>query len=215
MTDRRTVACLGISSGCLKWEGTLGRYFKVTEDNRITMAGRTFGKNETPIDLFNSDGNFVGISESGSQPQPGISVAHFITNDDFKRVLYLMTRLEEEIPLAGRVEKTAIRTQWQRSMDAIVFATHVGEDASRTEQLRQLAKLWKANSQYMQWCPVGRQPKSAVRYITTRLDPQLRFFEAGNVSENRRVIIRQTRKQQWHVGPHPLPFLEMPCPGKC
>jgi hypothetical protein len=195
MTDRRLTGCIQIRPGCLKWQGMQGRYTKlVQEPVDLKLASRVLDIQEHRVELFNEQGALNGILEISSQNRVDICVANSIRSDYLKRKLYLRTHLEEKLPQGSLVPKVAIPTQWQRSIEAILSATHIEANTSRLEQLRQLVDDWKGVGRLgdaLQWCLVGKIPKSGVRYITTTsLNSELRFFEAGNLSDGRKMIIR-------------------------
>jgi hypothetical protein len=65
-------------------------------------------------------------------------------------------------------------------------------------QKKSLAERWREKgyleSDNMQWCLVGQAAVHSGRYIsTTSINEQLRFFEAGNLADGRKIFIR--RKQ--------------------
>jgi hypothetical protein len=198
LTHPRKVAGIRVSAGCLKWEDELGRYTRVTEDMllaNLRVASRVLDVQTSPVRLFTPGGEFRGVPDLEAQNRLRISVSHLVRKDDMARTLYLTTQLTEEASPENLIQTSAIPTQWLRSIDTIAFATHVHESTSRLEQLKQLANDWQAQGLLgpnLRWCLVGRAPIPKVRYITTTmLNEEFRFFEAGNISEQRRVIIRQ------------------------
>ncbi|KAL2803115.1 hypothetical protein BJX63DRAFT_413020 [Aspergillus granulosus] len=196
MTDRRLAGCIQVSPGCLKWQGMQGRYIRLVQETvDLELAGRAANNQEHRVELFNKQGIFSGIPEKNSQNKLDISIVNSIRSDYIKRTLYLRTHLEEELPQGSLLRKAAISTHWERSIGAVLRAKHIKTDTSRLEQLRQLVDDWRQRGRLgdaLQWCLIGRIPRPGVRYITTTSsNTELRFFEAGNVSDGRKLIIRQ------------------------
>ena len=75
-----------------------------------------------------------------------------------------------------------------------MFAEHVDLSmcAASQDQLKALAKGWWARGIAMQWCSVGTGLLSAAGHlVATAGKNECRFFEAGNVREDARVLVRQ------------------------
>ncbi|CEL09848.1 hypothetical protein ASPCAL12977 [Aspergillus calidoustus] len=196
MTDRRLAGCIQVSPGCLKWQGMQGRYIRLVQETvDLRLAGRAVNNQEHRVELFNKQGIFSGIQEKPSQNRLDISIVNSIRSDYVKRTLYLRTHLEEELPPGSLLPKAAISTHWERSIAAVLRAKHIKTNMSRLEQLRRLVDDWNQRGRLgdaLQWCLIGKIPRPGVRYITTTSsNTELRFFEAGNVSDGRKLIIRQ------------------------
>jgi hypothetical protein len=160
------------------------------------------------VRLLDGD-EYHGVNEQDARNNLDITIKHLIRGDERQKTLFLTTLLQEAPSQSvGRLlvppgfSELNIPTHWQRSIDVAIFAERIRQNTSSLRQLEVLARDW-ANKGYLdqglQWCPVGQLTRDGRRYITkTSTAAQLRFFEAGSVSEGRRVSIRQHKVPPGH-----------------
>jgi hypothetical protein len=213
--DAAAMAQIHVVPGLLKWEEAesqyaQGRYVRVTQDPQRmnSKASRTVSNTIKGVRMLDGD-EYLGVSEQDARNDLDITIKHLIRRDERQKTLFLTTLLQEtpkqsvgRLLVPAGVLELNIPTHWQRSIDVAIFAERIRQNTSSLRQLESLARDWAKKgylNEGLQWCPVGQLTRDGRRYITkTSTAAQLRFFEAGNVSEGRRVFIRQHKVPLGH-----------------
>jgi hypothetical protein len=205
LADPRLVGTIEVFPGCLQQKDLPGRFIKLSQDPRHMRTAARLVNIEPNVKFFSEDGNFDGVPESNAYDPSNIEVKYFLRRDDHIRTIFLTTYLETSLdvldqsgqrlfhlPLSGL--RQSVPTSWHRSIDVTMFAEHVDLSmcAASQDQLKALAKGWWVRGIAMQWCRVGTGLLSdACHLAATAGKNECRFFEAGNVREGARVLVRQ------------------------
>jgi hypothetical protein len=205
MTDRRKISAICIIPGALRLEGEQGRFDRIVEARQhIVLSSRNMTIRQHPVKLFSPDRKFWGLDDHAALDTLRTKVEHLISVLDDpirRRTVYVTTflypiRESGPSPLLSHYQaEPPVPTSWARSIDAITFAKHVWEHSMTLAQEESLAVRWMEKgyleSDNMQWCLVGQADVHSRRYIsTTSFNEQLRFFEAGNLADGRKIVIR-------------------------
>ena len=192
------------------------RYERLVEESwEGLVAGRKLDENPVAVQAFDNVGAYKGFEILRS---PNACRVQYLVTPSYGRDkrLLLKTYLQSEEPVLG-VPSTVLKSPfnnllnwsppasacWADSIEAVAFAQHITEHSVVPEQVRALARLWRERGYFgndrLRWtlpghllidnAPEGRLPRR--QYVAmTHLNEQLRFFEAGYMSQNRRLFIR-------------------------
>ncbi|KAI0835887.1 hypothetical protein F5Y06DRAFT_113220 [Hypoxylon sp. FL0890] len=198
-TDRRRVASLCIFPGPLKAKNVEGKISRLTEDkeNRA-LSSRLLNVHVDSI-LLHRDGS-CGLDEHDAVNKAQTEIAHSWRFESDVQTIHMTTFIKvqvgtnESLISLANTRGCMVPTSWERSIDAITFATHVASPDFTTQQLKSLVELWTARNYLgdnLRWCSIGMAIRGNVRYITTTSqDEQVRFLEAGNLVAENKLLIR-------------------------
>lgn len=206
MTDRRKISAICVIPGALRLEGEQGHFNRITEAKKNDVVSGRLLSIAHPVELFSRDRGFHGLDEGLAFDKRNTEVQHLISayDDPLRRSIYLATFLNPTVEsghslvLPQDQARSLIPTSWEQSIEAITFAHHTWKYNMVPAQEKSLAERWQEKgyleSDNMQWCSVGQWVGSSKRYIsTTSCNEELRFFEAGNLADCRKLFIRQKR----------------------
>lgn len=204
-TDRRSVSALCIVPGRLRLQngGTCFDRLVWKQETNI-ISGRRLKKCPKPISLFSRDKVFCGLDQDEAIGRSEVNVEHLVStyhDHAWRDILYLTTYMHwgSEVDWSLDLGESStiaasIPTNWTKSMEAVLFARHVTEYTLVPAQEKSLAERWseKGYLNELVWNYVGQDAVRGRRYVsTTCYKEQLRFFEAGNLMEGRKIFIRQ------------------------
>lgn len=204
-TRKRDVSLIVTVPGVLRRpssdRNTSGRIHKLKEIVvKDALVGRIFRRREETIQLFNSKGVYHGINPRKAPSEA--SVVYLIDRTKEGRVFRMTTilqnpRLESEALLSPPTGITGAPVSWIDSMEAIACGWHLSRASvdlmMRPEAERDIAGEWKETGllQNVVWHEVGYAGSTTNLCIAmTASDEEMRFFEAGYLSQNTQLFIR-------------------------
>jgi hypothetical protein len=199
LTDRRLATSLSVSPGPLKIDGMEGTVVRIMEDRfRSAIAGRLPSNRMDNIKLY--EGGKCRLDERLGENKHDTNIVHLWRSDGFLggRTIHVATYIEVAMRqgLIGTSQPVTVKipTSWWLSIEAMVFADHIKGGSRCPLQLQWLAPRWETMGllgEKLQWNSVGRGVVPGTKYVTTTSgNENLRFFEAGNLSDERRVFVR-------------------------
>ncbi|KAK4110817.1 hypothetical protein N656DRAFT_799552 [Canariomyces notabilis] len=199
LTDIRSILAFHLAPGPLKIRNSEGVVCRLTEDTHFTaLASRTIDVRPSIITLYQADK--CCLDERDANNRFGFEIIHLWRSDNAlgPQTIHVRTYIKSKtnqglIQYPGAGEQN-IPTNWELSIRTLAFANHIISGYSSPTQLKLLAGEWERKGYLggkLQWCPVGMLDRVGVRYVTvTSNDERLRFFEAGNLGEKRKVFVR-------------------------
>jgi hypothetical protein len=207
-TGKRTVSVISTLPGTLKRAGgdvreggAFQRLVEVTTNDYL--CARELHVKKSLVDPFILGQKYFGIEP---RPDPNWVEAKHLLN--IERTELRLTTLLQASPrrnanpvqqilvTAGGFSKdpTPSTTSWGDSIEALAFAEHIFENILATDDERMLAEEWQKDGIFgkIVWHEVGKHLSQFNHCIAmTSSNEVLRFFEAGYLGQQRKLLIRQ------------------------
>jgi hypothetical protein len=206
-TRKRTVSLISTLPGTLRRaggdvrdSGTFQRLVEVTDND--LLYGRRLDLKEGKIDPFLQGQKYFGI-EPKADPN-GVEAKHLLNIN--RTELRLNTLLQaapkgsdnlmpEISMMSVGFSKDLIRfpTSWADAIEALAFAEHIFENFLATGDERMLAEEWQNDGIFdkIKWHEVGQHVDPSNHCIAmTSSNETLRFFEAGYLGQQHKLLVR-------------------------
>jgi len=207
-TRKRTVSLISTLPGTLRRAGgdlrdggCFQRLVEVTDDGSLHARG--VGFKESKVDPFLQGQKYFGIEP---RPDPnGVGAKHLLNIN--RTELKLTTLLQAAPQSSGNLmqqismmpagfskDPIPFPTSWADSIEALAFAEHIFENVLATDDERMLAKEWQNDGIFDKiiWHEVGKHVSPSNHCIAmTSSNETLRFFEAGYLGQQRKLLVRQ------------------------
>jgi hypothetical protein len=207
-TRKRTVSLISTLPGTLRRVGgdvrdggSFQKLMEVTDDG--FLYARRLDFKESKVDPFLQGRKYFGI-EPRVDPN-GVEVMHLLNiNRTELRLTTLLqaapkssdnsTQQTSMMPIGFSKDPTPFPTSWEDSIEATAFAEHVFENSLATDDERMLAEEWRNGGIFdkITWHEVGQHVSPSSHCVTmTSSNETLRFFEAGYLGQQRKLLVRQ------------------------
>jgi hypothetical protein len=207
-TRKRTVSLISTLPGTLRRAGGdvrdgggFQRLLEVTDDGSLYARGVDF--QDSKVDPFLRGQKYFGI-EPKADPN-GVEANHLlnISRTELKLTTLLQAapkgsdNLMQQIstmPVGFSKDPIPFPTSWADSIEALAFAEHIFENVLATDDERMLAKEWQNDGIFDKiiWHEVGKHASLSNHCIAmTSSNETLRFFEAGYLGQQCRLLVRQ------------------------
>jgi hypothetical protein len=207
-TRKRTVSLISTIPGTLRRSGGdvrdgggFQRLVEVTDDGFLYARRLDFKKSK--VDPFLQGQKYFGIEP---RPDPnGVEANHLL---NINRTELRLTTLLQAAPKSSDnlMQQTSIMpvgfskdpspfpASWADSIEALAFAEHIFENFLATDDERMLAEEWRNDGIFdkITWHEVGQHVSPSNHCIAmTSSKETLRFFEAGYLGQQRKLLVRQ------------------------
>jgi hypothetical protein len=207
-TRKRTVSLISTLPGTLRRAGGdvrdgggFQKLLEVTDDG--SLCAREVDFKDSKVDPFLQGQKYFGI-EPRADPN-GVEANHLLNIN--RTELRLTTLLQAApkgsdnlmqqmsmMPVGFSKDPIPFPTSWADSIEALAFAEHIFENVLATDDERMLAKEWQNDGIFDKiiWHEVGKHASPSNHCIAmTSSNETLRFFEAGYLGQQRRLLVRQ------------------------
>ena len=207
-TRKRSVSLISTLPGTLRRAGGdvrdgggFQKLIEVRDDS--SLHARVVGFKESKVDPFLPGQKYFGI-EPRADPN-GVEAKHLLNIN--RTELRLTTLLQAApkssgnlmqqismMPVGFSKDPIPFPTSWADSIEALAFAEHIFENVLATYDERMLAEEWQNDGIFDKiiWHEVGNHVSPSSHCIAmTSSNETLRFFEAGYLGQQRKLLVRQ------------------------